>query len=291
MKDVKIGLVQLSCSENIAENMQKTVDAVRNAAAKGAQIICLQELFQSIYFCYEENQSFFDLAEPIPGPTTNLFQDLAKELKVVIIASLFEKRTAGLYHNTTAVIDADGSYLGKYRKMHIPDDPGYYEKYYFTPGDLGYKVFSTQYAKIGVLICWDQWYPEAARLTSMKGAEILFYPTAIGWDLEEKQSLINQEQYQAWQTIQKSHSVANGVPVISVNRVGVENGQRFWGGSFATNAYGRVIKQLSHHQEEVEIVNIDLKEAENYRRTWPFFRDRRIDSYQNITKRFDDSAS
>lgn len=287
-KDLKIGLVQLSCSTDPAENRQKTLAHIRLAAEKGANIVCLQELFQSIYFCYQENADFFQLAEPIPGPSTEIFQALAKELNIVIIASLFEKRTAGLYHNTTAVIDADGEYLGKYRKMHIPDDPGYYEKYYFTPGDLGYQVFQTKFAKLGVLICWDQWYPEAARLTAMKGAEILFYPTAIGWDLNEKSAVINQEQYQAWQTIQRSHSIANGVPVVSVNRVGIENGQQFWGGSFATNAYGRILKQLSHDQEEVSVVDINLAEAETYRTTWPFFRDRRIDSYKNITQRFDD---
>ncbi len=288
MKKVNIGLVQLKCTENIQENWDKTISQIRIAAAKGAQIICLQELFQSIYFCFEENADFFDLAEEIPGPSTQVLQSLAKELGIVIIASLFEKRTAGLYHNTTAVIDADGSFLGKYRKMHIPDDPGYYEKYYFTPGDLGYQVFNTQFAKIGVLICWDQWYPEAARLTALKGAELLFYPTAIGWDLNETNSAINQEQYQAWQTIQRSHSVANGLPVISVNRVGEENGQKFWGGSFATNANGSLIQRLSHDHEETAVVEINLTEAENIRRTWPFLRDRRIDSYQNITKRFDD---
>ncbi len=288
MRNVQFALVQLACSENLQENWNKTVQSIREAAAKGAQVICLQELFQSVYFCYEENQSFFELAEAIPGKSTDKLGELAKELGVVIVASMFEKRAAGLYHNTTAVIDADGSYLGKYRKMHIPDDPGYYEKYYFTPGDLGYLVFDTKFAKIGVLICWDQWYPEAARLTALKGAEILVYPTAIGWDLEEKNGEINREQYQAWQTIQRSHAVANGIPVVSVNRVGVENGQQFWGGSFVANAFGRVIFQGSHHKEEVSVVEINVDSAEYYRRTWPFFRDRRVDSYGNITARFDD---
>lgn len=288
MKNIQFALLQLSCSEDLQENWNKTVSSIREAAHKGAQVICLQELFQSVYFCYEESQAFFELAEAIPGKTTDQLGELAKELKVVIIASMFEKRAAGLYHNTTAVIDADGSYLGKYRKMHIPDDPGYYEKYYFTPGDLGYQVFDTQYAKIGVLICWDQWYPEAARLTALKGAEVLVYPTAIGWDLEEKNGEINREQYQAWQTIQRSHAVANGIPVVSVNRVGVENGQQFWGGSFVANAFGRVIFQGSHHQEEIAVVPIDVDSAEYYRRTWPFFRDRRIDSYEGITNRFED---
>lgn len=288
MRNVQFALVQLACSENLQENWNKTVQSIREAAAKGAQVICLQELFQSVYFCYEENQSFFELAEAIPGKSTDKLGELAKELGVVIVASMFEKRAAGLYHNTTAVIDADGSYLGKYRKMHIPDDPGYYEKYYFTPGDLGYLVFDTKFAKIGVLICWDQWYPEAARLTALKGAEVLVYPTAIGWDLEEKNGEINREQYQAWQTIQRSHAVANGIPVVSVNRVGVENGQQFWGGSFVANAFGRVIFQGSHHKEEVSVVEINVDSAEYYRRTWPFFRDRRVDSYGNITARFDD---
>lgn len=288
MKNVSFALIQLSCDEDQSKNAVKTFSAIREAASKGAQVICLQELFQSVYFCYEENPSFFDLAEAIPGPLTNQLGDLAKELGVVIVASMFEKRAAGIFHNTTAVIDADGSYLGKYRKMHIPDDPGYYEKYYFTPGDLGYLVFDTHFAKIGVLICWDQWYPEAARLTALKGAEVLVYPTAIGWDLEEKNNEINREQYQAWQTIQRSHSVANGIPVVSVNRVGVEHGQQFWGGSFVSNAFGRVIFQASHDQEEVAIVAVDVDSSEYYRKTWPFFRDRRIDSYGDITKRFND---
>lgn len=288
MKNVSFALVQLSCSENVADNWTKTLQAIREAAQKGAQVICLQELFQSVYFCFEEKQDFFQLAEEIPGKSTDVLSELANELGVVIIASLFEKRAAGLYHNTTAVIDADGSYLGKYRKMHIPDDPGYYEKYYFTPGDLGYQVFDTQFAKIGVLICWDQWYPEAARLTALQGAEVLVYPTAIGWDLEEKDPEINREQYQAWQTIQRSHSIANGIPVVSVNRVGVENGQQFWGGSFVSNAFGRVVYQAPHHKEEIAVVEVDVDSAEYYRRTWPFFRDRRIDSYGDITKRFID---
>lgn len=288
MKNVSFALIQLSCDEDQSKNAVKTFLAIREAASKGAQVICLQELFQSVYFCYEENSSFFDLAEAIPGPMTNHLGDLAKELGVVIVASMFEKRASGIFHNTTAVMDADGKYLGKYRKMHIPDDPGYYEKYYFTPGDLGYLVFDTHFAKIGVLICWDQWYPEAARLTALKGAEVLVYPTAIGWDLEEKNNEINREQYQAWQTIQRSHGVANGIPVVSVNRVGVEHGQQFWGGSFVSNAFGRVIFQASHDQEEVAIVAVDVDSSEYYRKTWPFFRDRRIDSYGDITKRFND---
>ena len=288
MKNVQFALIQLACSNDPVQNFEHTEKAIRQAAIQGAQVICLQELFQSTYFCFEENQDFFKLAEVIPGKTTDHLGALAAELGVVIIASMFEKRAAGLFHNTTAVLDADGAYLGKYRKMHIPDDPGYYEKYYFTPGDLGYLVFDTKFAKIGVLICWDQWYPEAARLTALQGAEVLVYPTAIGWDLAETDGEINREQYQAWQTIQRSHAVANGIPVVSVYRVGVENGQQFWGGSFVANAFGRVIFQASHDQEEVAVVEVNVDSSEYYRRTWPFFRDRRIDSYGDITKRFID---
>ena len=288
MKNISFAIIQLACSEDPSINLAKTTGEIRKAAEQGAQVICLQELFMSTYFCFEENPQFFDLAESIPGNTTQLLGEIAAELGVVIIASLFEKRAAGLFHNTTAVIDADGRYLGKYRKMHIPDDPGYYEKYYFTPGDLGYLVFETRFAKIGVLICWDQWYPEAARLTALKGAEVLVYPTAIGWDLDEKNSEINIEQYQAWQTIQRSHAIANGIPVVSVNRVGVEHGQQFWGGSFVANAFGRILYQASHDLEETAIVEINVDSNDYYRKTWPFFRDRRIDSYQEIVNRFTD---
>ncbi len=288
MKNVKIGTVQTTCSADINENRLKAVEKIRESAQKGAQVVCLQELFTSLYFCDVEDHENFKLGESIPGPTTELFQPLAKELGVVIIASLFEKRAQGLYHNTTAVIDADGSYLGKYRKMHIPDDPGYYEKFYFTPGDLGYKIFETKFAKIGVLICWDQWYPEAARITSLMGAEILFYPTAIGWDLDEKDPVINQEQHDAWETIQRSHAVANGLYVVSVNRIGVEANQKFWGGSFVANPSGRLLYKGSHDQEEVHVQEIDLDRTEYQRTTWPFLRDRRIDSYAPITKRFID---
>ncbi|MGR3812316.1 carbon-nitrogen hydrolase [Jiulongibacter sp. NS-SX5] len=285
---VNVGLVQMSCVEDVEQNILKAIAKVKEAAAKGANIVCLQELFTSLYFCDVEDPENFNYAEPIPGPTTDRFRDLAKELGVVIIASLFEKRAKGLYHNTTAVIDADGSYLGKYRKMHIPDDPGYYEKYYFTPGDLGYKVWDTKFGKLGVLICWDQWYPEAARITSLMGAEILFYPTAIGWDTNETSELINKEQYEAWQTIQRSHAVANGVHVVSVNRVGREADQQFWGGSFVANPHGRLLYLASHDQEEVHVQEIDSEVTEYYRTTWPYFRDRRIDSYQPITKRYID---
>jgi N-carbamoylputrescine amidase len=289
MTNVKIGLVQMSCEKNVASNIEKAKKEIRNAAAKGAQIICLQELFTSLYFCDVEDYDNFQLAEAIPGPTTHIMSDLAKELGVVIIASLFEKRAEGLYHNTTAVLDADGTYLGKYRKMHIPDDPAFYEKFYFTPGDLGYKVFQTKFAKIGVLICWDQWYPEASRITALMGAEIMFYPTAIGWATSQDEET-NTDQYNAWQTIQRSHAVANGVPVVSVNRVGFEqNGEmKFWGGSFVANGQGKLLHLGSHDQEETTVVEINKEESNYFRMHWPFLRDRRIDSYQPITKRFID---
>ena len=292
MKDnkVNVGVIQMSCSSDKNQNLDKISIKIREAAKKGAQIICLQELFLSLYFCDEENHDNFSLAEAIPGPTTESFSKLAAELNVVIIASLFEKRTEGIYHNTTAVIDADGNYLGKYRKMHIPDDPGYYEKFYFTPGDLGYKVFNTKFAKIGVLICWDQWYPEAARITSLMGAEMLVYPTAIGWEKSQDQET-NAEQYDAWQTIQRSHSVANGLPVISVNRVGIEGNMKFWGGSFITNPFGKLLYKGSHENEEVHVQELNLSKTNNYRIHWPFLRDRRIDSYQPITKRFIDDSN
>ena len=279
----------MSCTKDPIENLDKAVVKIREAAKNGAQIVCLQELFRSLYFCDVEDYDNFKLAETIPGPATSKLADVAKELNVVIIASLFEKRTNGIYHNTTAVLDADGTYLGKYRKMHIPDDPAYYEKFYFTPGDLGYKVFKTKFATIGVLICWDQWYPEAARITALMGAEILFYPTAIGWATSQDEAT-NSEQFNAWQTIQRSHSVANAVHVVSVNRVGFEqNGaMKFWGGSFVSNPFGRVIYQASHDKEEVHVQEIDLDKTDSYRTHWPFLRDRRIDSYQPITKRFID---
>ncbi len=286
-KKVNIGLVQMSCTASKEENLIKAISKVKEAAAKGAQIVCLQELFSSLYFCDEENYDNFSLAESIPGPSTESLAQIAIELNVVIISSLFEKRTQGIYHNTTAVIDADGAYLGKYRKMHIPDDPGFYEKFYFTPGDLGYKVFKTKYATIGVLICWDQWYPEAARITSLMGAEVLFYPTAIGWAHTQDEGT-NTEQYNAWQTIQRSHSVANGVHVESVNRVGVEAGIKFWGGSFVSNPFGTILYQASQTDEEVIVQEINLAKTDSYRTHWPFLRDRRIDSYQPIMKRFID---
>ena len=290
-RNVQVGIVQMSCSKHPEENLVKTIVKIREAAEKGAQIVCLQELFRSLYFCDVEDYNNFKLAEVIPGPSTEALSQVAKELGVVIIASLFEKRTEGMYHNTTAVLDADGKYLGKYRKMHIPDDPGYYEKFYFTPGDMGYKVFDTKFAKIGVLICWDQWYPEAARITALKGAEMLFYPTAIGWHYSQTENT-NSEQYQAWQTIQRSHSVANGIPVISVNRIGKEAEMNFWGGSFITNSFGRILFQASHTDETVHVESLSMTNSNEYRTHWPFLRDRRIDSYQPITKRFlDDDES
>ena len=289
MSTVKVGLVQMSCTGNKEENLVKAIAKTKQAAKDGAQIVCLQELFTSLYFCDEENYDNFLLAEAIPGPTTDRLSALAKELGVVIIASLFEKRAQGLYHNTTAVLDADGTYLGKYRKMHIPDDPSYYEKFYFTPGDLGYKVFKTRFATIGVLICWDQWYPEAARITSLMGAEILFYPTAIGWASSQDEGT-NAEQFNAWQTIQCSHAVANGVHVVGVNRVGFEqNGaMQFWGGSFISNPFGNILYRAPHDQEVVHVRELDLSKTDQYRTHWPFLRDRRIDSYQPITKRYID---
>ena len=289
MSLVKIGLVQMSCTASVSENLKKAESGIREAASKGAQIICLQELFTYLYFCDVEEYENFKLAEPVPGPSSDALSHVAKELGVVIIASLFEKRAQGLYHNTTAVLDADGTYLGKYRKMHIPDDPAYYEKFYFTPGDLGYKVFKTKFASIGVLICWDQWYPEAARLTALAGAEVLFFPTAIGWATSQNEET-NNEQYNAWQTIQRSHAIANGVHVVSVNRVGLEQEGRmkFWGGSFVSNPFGSLIAKASHDDEEVMVVEVDLAKTDQYRTHWPFLRDRRIDSYGEIVKRYID---
>ena len=287
MSTVKIGTVQTTCTANKAENLAKAIEQIRVAAANGAHIVCLQELFTSLYFCDVEDHDNFSLAESIPGPSTDALSPIAKELGVVIIASLFEKRAHGLYHNTTAVIDADGAYLGKYRKMHIPDDPGFYEKFYFTPGDTGYRIFETKFAKIGVLICWDQWYPEAARITALMGAEILFYPTAIGWANTQEEPT-NIEQYNAWQTIQRSHAVANGVPVVSVNRVGFEADMKFWGGSFICNPFGTLLYRASHDNEETMVTDVNLEKSEYYRTHWPFLRDRRIDSYEPILKRFID---
>ena len=284
---VKIGLVQTRCTDDVQSNLTKAIKGIREAASKGANIVCLQELFTSLYFCDKEDYAPFKLAESIPGRTTDALQPIAKELGVVIIASLFEKRTEGIYHNTAAVIDADGTYLGKYRKMHIPDDPAYYEKFYFTPGDLGFKSFATKFGKLGVLICWDQRYPEAARLTALAGAEILFYPTAIGW-ADGEDLTVNKKQYDAWETIQRSHAIANGIPVVSVNRVGHEGNQTFWGGSFVAGNQGEILFKASQDKEEVNVVELDLAKSDSTRMHWPFLRDRRIDAYSDITKRFID---
>jgi N-carbamoylputrescine amidase len=285
---IGIGLIQAVADEDIDRNMAAVVSAVRQAAARKAQIVCLQELFRTPYFCHTEDRRYFEWAEPVPGPTTVLLQSLAKELGVVIIAPLFERRTSGLYHNTAAVIDADGTYLGKYRKQHIPDDPGFYEKFYFTPGDTGYQVFHTKYARIGVLICWDQWYPEAARITSLMDADILFFPTAIGWDINEKSDKANREQFEAWQIIQRSHAIANGVHVVAVNRTGIEHRTQFWGGSFVANPFGTLLYQAPHLEPSIHVQPIDLSLSEHYRTVWPFLRDRRTDTYAPVQRRFID---
>jgi len=284
-KQVKIGIIQRSCSDDVNDNLEGAMQGILTAAAGGANIVCLPELFMTRYFCDTENYDNFKYADIIPGPVTKRLQVLAKELNVVIVASLFEKVDAGIYFNTAAVIDADGSYMGKYRKNHIPDDPGYYEKFYFSPGDSGYQVFNTQFGRIGVLICWDQWYPEAARITSLMGAQILFYPTAIGWSASQTE-IVNNEQYQAWQTIQRSHAIANGVHVVAVNRYGNEKEMRFWGGSFVANPFGTVLYQSPHHIEDIKVVEVDLAQSDFYRVHWPFMRDRRIDTYTPIINRY-----
>jgi N-carbamoylputrescine amidase len=284
----RVGLVQMSCTTDTAENLDRASVKIREAAARGAQIVCLQELFRSQYFCRVEDAHLFDLAESIPGPSTNVLGPLAKELGVVIVASLFERRAAGLYHNTAAVIDASGELMGIYRKMHIPDDPLFYEKYYFTPGDLGFRMFDTRFGRIAVLVCWDQWYPEAARIAALGGASILFYPTAIGWHPSEKAEF-GEAQYDAWRTIQRSHAIANGIYVAAVNRVGYEgspeSGLEFWGGSFVADPFGRVLSVASHEKEEILVVECDPRKMDDTRRNWPFLRDRRIDAYGPILNR------
>jgi len=291
---VKVGLLQHACSANPAANLKKTLELTEKAAKQGANIICTQELFRSQYFCQSEDHDNFKLAEPIPGPSTEAFQKLAKKYGVVIIASLFEKRASGLYHNTAVIIDADGKMLGVYRKMHIPDDPLYYEKFYFTPGDTGFRAWDTKFGKIGVLVCWDQWYPEGARLTAMQGAEILFYPTAIGWHPGEKEEY-GENQHGAWETIQRSHAVANGCYVVAVNRIGTEvlekvggPGIEFWGQSFVAGTSGQILAKASQNKEEVLVVPIELGKVDVTRTHWPFLRDRRIDAYEKLTKRFID---
>jgi N-carbamoylputrescine amidase len=285
----KIGLVQMSCTLDTDENLEKALEGIRRAARLGAEIVCTQELFRSQYFCREEKAELFSLAETIPGPSTEALTSLAKELRVAIVASLFEKRAQGLYHNTAVTIDADGALLGLYRKMHIPDDPLFFEKFYFTPGDVGFRNFETRYARIGVLVCWDQWYPEAARLTSLQGANVLFYPTAIGWHPSEKAEW-GDAQVDAWRTIQRSHAIANGIYVAAVNRTGFEGppnrGLQFWGSSFVADPFGRVIREASTDQEEVLVAECDPKLTDDVRKNWPFFRDRRIDAYAPITERW-----
>ena len=292
MAKVTLGLLQHACGRDPAANLRKTLLLATRAARRGANIICTQELFRSQYFCQAERHANFALAEPIPGPTTKAFQLVAKKYGVVIIASLFEKRASGLYHNTAVVIDADGTLLGVYRKMHIPDDPLYYEKFYFTPGDTGFRAWQTKFGRIGVLICWDQWYPEAARLTAMQGAEILFYPTAIGWHPSEK-NVAAETQYSAWELIQRSHAIANGCYVAAVNRIGLEqpeggDGLEFWGSSFVAGTSGELLAKAAVDREEVMLVPVDLGAVDSARTHWPFWRDRRIDAYGDLTKRFID---
>lgn len=283
-------MLQHACGDDPKANLKKTLSLAEKAAKQGARIICTQELFRSEYFCQSEDHQYFSLAEPIPGPTVEAFQKLARKREVVIVASLFEKRAAGLYHNTAVIIDADGSLLGIYRKMHVPDDPQFYEKFYFTPGDTGFRAWQTRYGKIGVLICWDQWYPEAARLTALRGADILFYPTAIGWLPSEKEAL-GTRQHGAWETVQRGHAVANGCYVAAVNRIGHEapaggEGIEFWGQSFVAGTSGELIAKATADQEEVIIVPVDLADVDVTRTYWPFLRDRRIDAYQGIERRF-----
>ncbi len=294
MNQLVVGLVQHSCTEERERNLQKSSDGIRKAAGKGAKLIVLQELHAGLYFCQKEDPSCFDSAESIPGPSTETLGALARELEVVIVASLFERRAAGIYHNTAVVLEKNGAIAGVYRKMHIPDDPGYYEKYYFTPGDLGFQPIATSAGKLGILVCWDQWFPEAARLMALAGAEMLIYPTAIGWDPKED-SDERARQLEAWITIQRSHAIANGIPVVTVNRVGFEpeagsggDGQLFWGNSFVAGPQGEILASASNEQEEVVTAAVDLRRSEAVRRSWPFLRDRRIEFYHDLIKRYRD---
>jgi len=288
----------MSCTPEPEQNLERAIAHIRNAAGKGAEIVCLPELFLTQYFCQREDVALFDLAEPIPGPTSKKLAEVARQFRIVLIASLFEKRAAGVYHNTAVLFDTDGTQRGLYRKMHIPDDPLYYEKFYFTPGDLGFRAFDTAVGRLGTLVCWDQWYPEGARLTALQGAHVLFYPTAIGWHPAEKAEF-GKAQHDAWRTIQRAHAIANGVYVAVVNRVGFETGDirgksaagaglEFWGGSFLCDPFGRIIAEASHDREEILIGEVDLRALEDIRRNWPFLRDRRIDSYAGITSRLID---
>jgi N-carbamoylputrescine amidase len=283
----RIALIQTRASAEPADNVARTLDLIRQAAAGGARVICTQEMFTTLYFCRTQDTAHFDLAEPMPGPTTSTLCALAAELGVVIVAAAFEKRAPGLHHNTAAIIDADGTLLGLYRKMHIPQDPGFEEKFYFTPGDLGFRAWKTRYGTIGVLICWDQWYPEAARLTALQGAEILFYPTAIGWLASEKDAL-GAAQHTAWETVQRGHGVANGCYVAAVNRIGMEGETEFWGQSFVSDYCGQILAKAAPDREEIVYADCDLKAMEDHRRIWPFFRDRRIDAYGGILDRWGD---
>jgi len=287
---ITVGLVQMTCAPEPAANMKKAIARIGEAAKRGAQIVCLQELFRSQYFCQTEDIELFKLAETIPGPSTEALCKVARRHKIVIIASLFERRAAGLYHNTAVIIDTDGEITGKYRKMHIPDDPLYYEKFYFTPGDLGFASHDTGFGKIGTLVCWDQWFPEAARLTALSGAQLLFYPTAIGW-LPDEDEEMNEAQHQAWETIQRGHAIANGVYVVAVNRVGAEGKLKFWGQSFVVDPFGRIVARASADKEEILIVECDLDLLERTRQNWPFLRDRRIESYQGLSFRFLETPS
>lgn len=288
-KVISIGLVQRQNEPDVDQNITKTIDSIANLAKQGANIICLQELFHSEYFCFEENPKHFDYAITLKANLIEKLSQCAKSNKIVLIAPVFEKRTEGIYHNTVLVFDEKGELLGKYRKLHIPDDPGFYEKYYFTPGDTGYPVFETRYGKIGVLICWDQWYPEAARIMALSGAQVIFYPTAIGWEKNSSEELKNKE-FKAWQIIQQSHAIANGVHIAAVNRIGSENMTDFWGGSFVSDPFGEVLYQASQEKEEDVLVSIDLTKNELTRQTWPFLRDRRIDTYQPIMERYLDDV-
>ncbi len=293
MKNLKVGIVQQHCSEDRQANIQKSLAGIAACKAQGAQLVVLQELHCGIYFCQVEDTAMFDMAQPIPeGEDTQIFAQAARTHEVVLVTSLFERRAAGIYHNTSVVFEKDGSIAGKYRKMHIPDDPAYYEKFYFTPGDLGFEPIKTSVGKLGVLVCWDQWYPEAARLMALRGAEMLIYPTAIGWESTDSEAEKNR-QHGAWETIQRGHAIANGLPVITVNRVGYEkdwsnvtNGIQFWGQSFVVGAQGEFLWKGSSDQEENQVIDIDLQRSENVRRIWPFFRDRRIDFYAGLTQRY-----
>ena len=298
VQNFRVGLVQLRCGPDPDENLARAVEQIQAASKRGAQVVCLPELFRTQYFCQREDASLFDLAEPIPGPTTEKMSQAARQSGVAVIASIFEKRAPGICHNTAAIIDANGKLLGIYRKMHIPDDPLYYEKYYFTPGDLGFKAFDTSFGRIGTLVCWDQWYPEGARLTALQGAQVLFYPTAIGWHPAEK-AQYGTLQHDAWRTIQRAHAIANGVYVAVVNRVGHETGNirgnetagtglEFWGRSFLCDPFGKVLAEASQDKEEILVGEIDVRTMEEIRRNWPFLRDRRIDSYGGITQRLID---